>query len=80
MRKVPNAESSILAKAIVGGVGLTPPPKIDVPAGMATVVLFVPMSEIAGKTPIELQANLGLPWYFHGGDPVWLDELVKSGQ
>lgn len=75
MRNIPNPHSQMLACAIVGGAGLTLPPKVDVPEGMAAVVLFVPMEHVIGKSPIEIQEDLGLPWYCNGGSPAWFDEL-----
>ena len=77
MRKTPNQNSRMLAGAIVGSAGLTLPPEVDVPDGMAAVVLFVPMEQIIGKDPIEIQEDLGLPWHMEGGSPVWFDEMGR---
>jgi len=53
------------------------PPEQEVPDGMATLVLYVPMEQIIGKSPPDIQDDLGLPWSVVGGeDPVWFDELV----
>jgi hypothetical protein len=60
-RTIPNPNSRLLANAIVGGVGLGMPPASTPPEGMATVLLYVPTSLVAGKTPIEIQDDLGLP-------------------
>lgn len=78
MRAIPNPNSKILAGAIVGGVGMTAPPNAKPPEGMGLVMLYVPLQELAGKNPLDLQADLGLPWYNHSGPPVWLDELVAK--
>lgn len=76
MRVTPNPKSKMLANAIVGGVGLGIPPNSSTPPeGMATVVLFVPMNQVAGKNAIDIQRDLGLPWFARGGPAVWFDEL-----
>jgi len=75
MRTMPNPHSELLVGAIVGGAGLTLPPEQEVPEGMAAVVLFVPMEKMLGKSPMDIQDDLGLPWHMEGGNPVWFDEL-----
>lgn len=75
MRKTPNEASQMLASAIVGGAGLTLPPGVAVPDGMAAVVLFVPMEQMIGKSAIEIQHDLGLPWHMENSKPVWFDEM-----
>lgn len=75
MRKTPNQNSQMLASAIIGGAGLTLQPGGEVPDGMAAVVLFVPMEQMIGKSPMEIQEDIGLPWNMEGGIPVWFDEM-----
>lgn len=60
-RKIPNPESTLLQKALIGGVGLGPSME-EPPPGYASVVLFVPTGEIVGKTVPQIQSDLGLPW------------------
>lgn len=75
MRTSPNQASKLLANAVVAGVGIGTPPIEAPPDGMAVVLLFVPMNQVIGKTVMDIQADLGLPWYAAGGEPVWFDEL-----
>lgn len=42
---------------------------INPPPGMAAVLLYVPAGEILNKSPIDIQADLGLPWQAEGGSP-----------
>lgn len=42
---------------------------------MAAVVLFVPMEQMIGKSAIEIQHDLGLPWHMENSKPVWFDEM-----
>lgn len=76
-RVCPNPNSRLLAEAIVGGAGLMPPPDTTLPRGMGAVLLFVPLPEIAGKSPLDIQADLGLPWFVHGGEPMWFDDELN---
>lgn len=65
-------DSKMLAKAVVGGAGMgIPPGACEPPAGMGAVVLFVPLDAMAGMSPIEMQADMGLPWAGPGGEPCW---------
>ncbi|MFC5514123.1 hypothetical protein ACFPOU_23760 [Massilia jejuensis] len=75
-RVIPNPKSELLSKALVGGAGLGLPPALEVPVGMAAVLLFVPMETMIGKSMPEIQQDLGLPWHAGNGDGVWFDELV----
>lgn len=81
-KKTPNPESRLLAGAIIGGAGLGVPPG-EAPPGMAAVLLYVPIECVVGKSPIELQADLGLPWIASDDDGnwegIWLDELLQQG-
>ena len=43
--------------------------------GMVTMVLYVPRTEIVGKTPMDIQADLGLPWAVDDGSGIWFDEV-----
>ena len=72
-KQIPNPESNILAKAVVGGAGIGLPPYYEIPDGMAAVILLVPMNEIVGKNPIEIQADLGIPWSMDG-EPYWFEK------
>lgn len=71
MKKIPNPDSQLLANAVIGGAGLGLPPVADAPEGMATVVLYVLVTEIVGKTMPDIQADLGLPWHIAGGGQYW---------
>lgn len=74
-REIPNSQSKLLSKAVIGGAGLSIPPDLQVPEGMAMVLLLVPIAEMVGKSMPELQADMGLPWHLEDGDGVWFDEL-----
>lgn len=74
-RTTPNPNSEIIANAHIGGCGLTLPPSIEAPEGMAAVVLFVPMQHILGKSPIEIQKDVGLPWASSEGAGIWFDDF-----
>ena len=80
-RKIPNPESKLLASAVVGGAGMGIP-GFDLPKGMGAVLLFVPISEIAGKNPMEIQSDLGLPWAIEDESGAcsgtWFDEQNKG--
>lgn len=73
-KQIPNPDSQLLANAVIGGAGLGLPPVADAPEGMATVVLYVPVTEIVGKTMPEIQADLGLPWHIAGGGQYWFNK------
>jgi hypothetical protein len=75
MRITPNPKSMILANAVVGGAGLGSPPEITAPAGMGTVILYVPIDCVVGKTPIDIQNDIGLPWFVEDGPAIWFDEM-----
>ena len=47
----------------------------SVPPDKAAIVLFVPREAIIGLTPLDVQKDVGLPWYGENMDPVWFDEL-----
>lgn len=68
-----NPSSEMLSKAVVGGAGLSVPP-ITPPCGMGVVVLFVPLASMQNKSPIEMQADMGLPWSGPNGDPYWFPQ------
>ncbi len=76
LRTVPNPNSELLRHAVVGGAGLGLPPDVEAPAGMAIVLLYVPLDEVTKRSAPELQADLGLPWADQDGKPVWFDELM----
>jgi hypothetical protein len=78
MRVIPNPHSKLLASAIVGAVGLAVPPDSEPPAGMAVLLLYVPLDNMVEKNPIEIQTDLGLPWAVEDGSTAWLDELVTK--
>lgn len=75
VRIIPNPKSDLLSNAVVGGVGLSLPPDYDPPPGMAVVLLYVPVEHMSGKSPLEIQEDLGLPWFAEDGAPVWFDEF-----
>lgn len=74
-RVIPNPNSVLLSKAVVGGAGLSFPADMEPPKGMGMVLLFVPLRELTSRDMPELQADLGLPWSDQDGQPVWIDEL-----
>ena len=74
-RVTPNPQSRMLSKAVVGGAGIGFPPSMKPPAGMGAIVLYVPIEQIVGKSILEMQSDIGLPWSVEGGQPVWVDEL-----
>lgn len=76
-RKSPNPNSKMLENAVVGGAGIGMP-GITPPAGMGAVLLFVPLTEIMGKSAFEMQADLGIPWHCVDGPGVWFDELLDE--
>jgi len=72
-RKVPNPTSRLLSSALVGGAGLAlPADAFNPPPGMGAILLYVPLEEVC-KNPLEIQADLGIPWSM-GGDPYWFDQ------
>jgi hypothetical protein len=72
MKVIPNPNSEILKNAQVGGAGIGFPPSLEMPEGMAAVLLYVPIQQIIGKSPGDIQNDLGLPWHF-GGEPFWFE-------
>lgn len=72
-KQIPNPKSSILAKAVVGGAGIGLPPGFELPDNMAAVILLVPIDKIVGKSPAEIQTDLGLPWAMEDGEPFWFE-------
>ena len=76
-RTIPNPDSALLRQAIIGGAGLGVPPDVEVPPGMAVVLLYVPVQELTRRSMPEIQADLGLPWAADDGSGVWLDELTN---
>lgn len=64
-------KSTILSNALIGGAGLGLPQNQTIPKGMAAVLLYVPESYIVGKTIMDIQKDIGLPWHVEGGDPFW---------
>lgn len=79
-RPIPNPTSKILSNAVVGGAGMGMP-GVEMPKGMGAVLLFVPLTEMQGKSPIELQADLGLPWACEDESGncsgMWFDEIKQ---
>lgn len=73
-RKSPNPHSKLLEKAVVGGAGMSLP-GVTPPQGLGVVLLYVPLSEVLGKSAIDMQSDLGIPWHCEGGQPVWFDDL-----
>ena len=72
-KQIPNPKSNILANAVVGGAGIGLPPGFELPDNMAAVILLVPIDEIAGKSPAEIQNDLGLPWATVDGEAHWFE-------
>lgn len=77
-RRTPNPKSELLAGAIIGGAGIGLPPSQEAPEGRAFVLLLVPQEQVLGRTALELQNDIGLPWHMEGGEGVWLDELMAE--
>lgn len=75
-REIPNPNSKILQRAIIGGMGASVPPGSAPPAGMGVVLLYVPLTELRRSLP-EVQADMGLPWAVEGGGGIWFDEIAK---
>lgn len=74
-KKSINPDSKILSTAVVGGAGLFLPPDAGMPPpGMGAVVLFVPLESMQNASPIEIQADMGLPWCGPNGEPFWFAE------
>lgn len=74
-KKTINLNSEMLAMAVVGGAGMGLPPGAGTPPpGMGAVLLYVPLSAMAGKSPIEMQADMGLPWAGPNGEPFWFPQ------
>ena len=70
-----NIKSEMLAKAVVGGAGLGLPPGAGTPPpGMGAVLLYVPLEAMRDKSPVEMQADMGLPWAGPNGEPFWFPE------
>ena len=74
-RVIPNPSSKLLSQAVVGGIGLGLPLDLEIPPGLACLMLLVPAEAIHLKSPIDLQDDLGLPWSGDGGAPMWFDEF-----
>lgn len=66
--------STILKQAHIGGYGIGAIPVEAPPAGMGTVVLFVPLGAIMGKSPIDVQKDMSLAWSASDGSGFWFDE------
>lgn len=74
----PNPQSAILANAIVGGAGIGLPPERTAPKNMGCILLYAPIGHIVGKSVMDLQKDIGLPWcmgdegagYWFDGEPV----------
>lgn len=73
-REIPNPQSTLLSKAIIGGAGVGLPPDLDIPNGMAAVLLLVPIEELVSKSLPEIQEDIGLPWHAGDGPGVWFGE------
>ena len=72
-RNAPNPMSRLLSRALVGGAGLAVPPEaFQPPPGMGAILLYVPLEDVC-KNPLEIQADLGIPWNM-GGQPYWFDQ------
>lgn len=73
--KTPNVNSEMLSEAVVGGAGLMLPPDAGIPPkGMGAVLLYVPLKVMQGKSPVEMQADMGLPWAGPNGEPTWFPQ------
>lgn len=75
-RTIPNPDSALLRRAVVGGAGLGLPPDLEAPPGMAMVLLYVPVEELTSRSMPDIQTDLGLPWAAEDGAGVWFDELT----
>lgn len=71
--------AAILSEAVIGGAGLVLPPDAGMPPpGMGVVLLYVPLKVIGNKNPVEIQADMGMPWAGPNGEPCWLPENSTS--
>jgi hypothetical protein len=74
MSTQPNPKSTILANAIIGGAGIGLPPEQSAPRGMGCVLLYTPVGGIIGKSIIEIQQDVGLPWCMgNDGAGFWFE-------
>lgn len=55
----PALASDLVRQAIVGGAGMSLPPALDPPPGMAVVLLYVPLRELTKRSIPEIQSDLG---------------------
>lgn len=39
------------------------------PPGMGVVLLYVPLHALSGKSALEVQADMGIPWSKPNGEP-----------
>ena len=72
--KLQNVRFAEIRTDFVSGCGLSD----EAPEGFAHITLMVPLSLIEGKSPIDLQSDLGLPWSDHDGNGLWFDEIIKQ--
>lgn len=72
-REIPNPQSKLLESALVAGAGIGLP-GAEPPPGMGAILLYVPLGEIVAKSPLDIQEDLGLPWYCDSGPGIWFDE------
>jgi hypothetical protein len=62
MSTQPNPKSTILSSSIIGGAGIGLPSEQKIPRNMGCVLLYAPAGRFVGKTLIEIQNDIGLPW------------------
>lgn len=75
-RVVPNPQSKLLQQAVVGGAGLGIPQNMQLPPGCAAIVLLVPATVLTQMNPMQIQADLSLPWSDGTAGPgVWFEDF-----
>lgn len=71
----PRDQNRFFEQAVVGGAGMGIPPGSGTPPdGMGVVLLYVPLAVMDGKSPIEMQAEMSLPWSGPNGEPFWFPQ------
>lgn len=70
-----SGKAPFFEQAVVGGAGMGIPPGAGTPPdGMGVVLLYVPLTVMDGKSPIEMQDEMGLPWSGPNGEPFWFPQ------
>lgn len=73
-QEMPNPQSLILSASVIAGAGIGIPTNTEIPEGMGAVLLLVPLDQLKGKSPVEIQEDIGLPWHAGNGEGVWFKD------